>query len=62
MPQWVVTRPVSVESRLNRIYPQMEAQGIVPFIYRIQSSPAGDFFVASGSGVIIRSSFTEKID
>lgn len=57
---WTKTGPVSAESRLNRVYPQMESAGIVPFIYRIQSEP-GSFFVATGSKVQIRSSITEAI-
>lgn len=57
---WTTVGPVSTETRLNRIYPQVEGKGIVPFIYRVQSEP-GSFFVATGSKVIIRSSFTETL-
>jgi len=57
---WTKTGPVSAESRLNRIYPQVESAGITPFIWRIQSEP-GSFFIATGSKVYIRSSITETI-
>ena len=50
---------VSVESRFNPVYPQTESLGIVPFIWRVQSE--GNFYVASGSGVFIRSSITEAV-
>ena len=56
---WTNVPALSVESRLNRIYPQAEALGEVPFIWRVQSEYP--FFVATGSKVYIRSSITEAL-
>lgn len=58
---WPVTGPVSVETRVNRIYPQVDQLGHVPFIYQITSNPGGDFFVARGSRVYIQSSYTDQV-
>jgi len=59
LPFYQTRPPVSVETRLNRVYPQREALGDVPFIWRIQST--FPFYVATGSGVFIRSSITEAL-
>ena len=59
IPSWPTVGPVSVESRLNPLFPQTERAGIVPFVPHIQTE--GKFFVASGSGVFIRSSITEPL-
>jgi len=59
VPNWPKQAPVSVETRLNHIYPQIEAESEVPFIWRIQSE--GPFYVASGTKVYVRSSITEEI-
>ncbi len=56
---WTNTQAVSVESRFVPLFPQVEAKGIVPFIYRVQTP--GTFFVTTGDGVFIRSSITEPV-
>jgi hypothetical protein len=56
---WTNVRDVSVESRLNRVYPMMEALGQVPFIWQVATE--GNWFVASANGVQIRSSITEPL-
>lgn len=52
---------LSVESRLNRLYPQLAnvASGGVPFIWQL--STENPFYVATGSGVFVRSSITESL-
>ena len=56
---WTIIGPVSRESRLNRIYPQIYQFGHVPFVWRIQSD--FPFYIATGSSVEVRSSITEVI-
>ena len=56
---WSKLAPVSVSTRLNRVYPQVDQQAHIPFIWRIQSE--FPFYLASGSGVFIRSSVTEAL-
>ncbi len=59
IPSWPVVGAVSVETRLNHLYPQMESAGEVPFIWQISSFDP--WYVASGCGVYIRSSITEPL-
>lgn len=58
-PTWSGVRPLSVETRLNHIFPQVDTESHVPFIWQVQTE--FPFFVATGDKVYIRSSITESI-
>lgn len=57
---WGSTETVSGATRLNRIFPQSAVtQENLSFMWRIRTTPA--FFVATGSGVYLKSGITESV-